>query len=72
MSYARAQLADPAVASALPVWRRFAILFAAAALQRGPVRLKQLAVEWGFYDASHFCRSYKRYFGVAPSRDRER
>ena len=45
---------------------------AAAELRRGGVGLKQLAAGWGFYDVSHFSRSYKRHFGVPPSRDRGR
>lgn len=33
----------------------------------GDVNIKQLASEWGFYDTSHFSKSYKRFFGVPPS-----
>ena len=44
---------------------------AAAELHREKTGVKQLAAEWGFYDASHFCRSYRKHFGVTPCRDRE-
>ena len=55
---------------------RYELLFrlncAAAELAEKDVSIKQIAGEWGFYDASHFCKSYKKFFGVTPSCYRSR
>ena len=40
---------------------------AAAELSSTHASIKQVASEWGFYDVSHFSKSYKKHFGIAPS-----
>ncbi|MDP6166629.1 MAG: GlxA family transcriptional regulator [Gammaproteobacteria bacterium] len=43
---------------------------ARALLQQTDQQVVEIAVACGFASAAHFTRSYKQYFGVAPSRDR--
>jgi AraC-like DNA-binding protein len=45
---------------------------AAARLKEGKDPLKAVARQWGFTDASHFHRSFRRYYGCSPSEYRER
>jgi AraC-like DNA-binding protein len=44
---------------------------AAAQLKEGKDPLKAVARQWGFTDASHFHRSFLRYYGCSPSEYRE-
>jgi AraC-like DNA-binding protein len=44
---------------------------AAAQLKEGNDPLKAVATQWGFTDASHFHRSFLRYYGCSPSEYRE-
>ncbi len=39
---------------------------AAGSLLYGNLSLKDAAERWGFFDAAHFCRYFKKYFGTTP------
>ncbi|RVU30999.1 AraC family transcriptional regulator [Neptunomonas marina] len=37
-------------------------------LKRATLTLAQVAIEVGFYDQSHFVRTFRQYYGIAPSK----
>lgn len=47
--------------------RRLRVDAAALELKRGAKPVSQIAAEVGFYDQAHFCRTFKRAYGVSPS-----
>ena len=47
---------------------RYRLKRAAEELRAGSGSVKELAARWGFADAAHFSRTFKRFFGIAPSR----
>jgi AraC-like DNA-binding protein len=52
--------------------RRLRIVLAADRLRRGDDDLTSLALDLGFYDHSHFTNTFRREWGVPPSRIRRR
>ena len=46
---------------------RHRLSLAKADLLRRDMSVKQVAVEWGFADASHFCRCFRQHYGCAPA-----
>ena len=41
---------------------------AAKDLMSGRYTLEEIAIKWGFFDSAHFCHSFKKFYGVSPSK----